>query len=236
MACVKNIGSNRLAFAGVGYDTSVGSPLTVNGTRQRGDLAVEVEGPRRSLLGLAPTIFSRASVWTPRFVGAWTYWVILLFGVAATVLAARLVLVGENGGEARRWRGLPRAAWAIAALALLNGLAWAVLAPPWQAPDEIEHFAYAQRLAETREPTNDSGAFLRGYSTEHQYAMESALTNTVRQNPKGKPPWEDGSRARLGETGRPRASFQERRQSRHPQLHAGVLQRRRGRLSAVQLG
>ena len=70
-----------------------------------------------------------------------------------------------------------------------------MLAPAWQAPDEIEHFAYAQRLAETREPTNDSGAFLRGYSTEHQYAMESALTNTVRQNPKGKPPWEDGSRA-----------------------------------------
>ena len=47
----------------------------------------------------------------------------------------------------RRLR-LPRAAWACALVALLNGLAWSLLTPPFQVPDENAHFAYVQQLAE----------------------------------------------------------------------------------------
>ena len=140
-ACVTNVGSRPVAFSGVIYTSEVGSPLRLNGKRQPSDLAIQVEAERESLAGLAPTIFGRAAVWAPGFVGGWTYWLIVLFGVAATVLAVRLVLVG--GPPARRWRGLPRAAWAIAALALVNGLAWAVLTPPWPPPAEIAHFPSA---------------------------------------------------------------------------------------------
>ena len=34
-------------------------------------------------------------------------------------------------------------------MVLIVGLAWALLVPPFQAPDEIQHFAYAQGLAES---------------------------------------------------------------------------------------
>ena len=47
---------------------------------------------------------------------------------------------------ARGW--LPRAAWACAAVALLNGLAWSLITPPFQVPDENAHYAYVQELAE----------------------------------------------------------------------------------------
>ena len=37
----------------------------------------------------------------------------------------------------------------MAAAALVQGLFWAVLVPPWQAPDEPSHFAYVQHLYES---------------------------------------------------------------------------------------
>jgi len=43
---------------------------------------------------------------------------------------------------------VPRAAWACAAVALLNGLAWSLITPPFQVPDENAHYAYVQQLAE----------------------------------------------------------------------------------------
>jgi 4-amino-4-deoxy-L-arabinose transferase-like glycosyltransferase len=192
--CVTNAGTRRVAFAGVGYDTSRFSPLTVNRTPQRGDLAVQVLGKRQSLLGLAPTIFKRAAVWGPTFIGSWTYYLLFAFGLAMLAVAVWLVLVGR---EPRRFPrlNLPRAVLLIAAIAAINGVGWSLLIPAWQAPDEIAHFAYVQHFAETGKPSADTNPRVaRDYSTEHQYAMESALTNTVRANPKGKPPWDESAR------------------------------------------
>lgn len=42
----------------------------------------------------------------------------------------------------------PRSLAALLAIAVIVGLAWALLVPPWQSPDEISHFAYAQSLGE----------------------------------------------------------------------------------------
>jgi 4-amino-4-deoxy-L-arabinose transferase-like glycosyltransferase len=42
----------------------------------------------------------------------------------------------------------PRSLVALLGVVVVIGLAWALLVPPWQAPDEIQHFGYAQSLAE----------------------------------------------------------------------------------------
>ena len=84
-----------------------------------------------------------------------------------------------------------REVWAIAAIALVAGIGWAAILPPWQAPDEINHFSYVQYLAETGDlPGRPAGV---EYSKEHQYAMEQSFTNSVRQNSQAKPPWEDSA-------------------------------------------
>jgi predicted membrane protein DUF2142 len=197
--CVRNEGSHRVAFGGAGYASAAGSPLNVGGRAVAGDLAIEVAAPKRSMLSLAPTVFQRATVWAPPWVGRWTYYVLLAVALALVVAAVRLVLVRANpsgGGADRRPLGLPRAAVAIVALAVTNALVWAVIVPPWQAPDEIQHFAYVQYLAETGNPSVDPDA-TANYSEEQQYAMESGLTNTFRNSPRGRPPWRAADRQAL---------------------------------------
>jgi 4-amino-4-deoxy-L-arabinose transferase-like glycosyltransferase len=57
-------------------------------------------------------------------------------------------------------RGVPRAGWICALLAILNAACWSLITPPFQAPDEPSHFAYVQLLAETwRLPDSEHSDF-----------------------------------------------------------------------------
>jgi hypothetical protein len=49
----------------------------------------------------------------------------------------------------RQLRRVPRAGWMCFSIALVNCAIWTVVVPPFQVPDEISHFAYAQYVAET---------------------------------------------------------------------------------------
>lgn len=51
--------------------------------------------------------------------------------------------------ERRRRRTPPRPLGGLLVVVLLVGLSWALIVPPWQSPDELAHFAYAQSLAES---------------------------------------------------------------------------------------
>jgi 4-amino-4-deoxy-L-arabinose transferase-like glycosyltransferase len=44
---------------------------------------------------------------------------------------------------------VPRAAYLCALVGMLNALAWSVITPPFEVPDENGHYAYVQQLAET---------------------------------------------------------------------------------------
>jgi 4-amino-4-deoxy-L-arabinose transferase-like glycosyltransferase len=52
----------------------------------------------------------------------------------------------------RAWRRIPRAGRACFVIAFVNVAIWSVIIPPFQVPDEISHFAYAQYFAETGAP------------------------------------------------------------------------------------
>jgi 4-amino-4-deoxy-L-arabinose transferase-like glycosyltransferase len=43
----------------------------------------------------------------------------------------------------------PKSLAALLAIVVVVGLCWALLVPPWQSPDELAHFAYAQSLVES---------------------------------------------------------------------------------------
>jgi 4-amino-4-deoxy-L-arabinose transferase-like glycosyltransferase len=45
-------------------------------------------------------------------------------------------------------RSVPRAAWACALVMLANALAWSLIIPPFEVPDENAHYAYVQQVAE----------------------------------------------------------------------------------------
>jgi hypothetical protein len=67
-------------------------------------------------------------------------------------------------------RRIPRAGRWCAVIALVNAAVWAVVIPPFQVPDEISHFGYAQYLAETgRPPPQEPGR--EQYSAEEQLVL-----------------------------------------------------------------
>jgi len=53
----------------------------------------------------------------------------------------------ERGGLRRL--APPKSLAVLLVVVMLVGLAWALVVPPWQSPDEIAHFAYTQTLAES---------------------------------------------------------------------------------------
>jgi hypothetical protein len=84
--------------------------------------------------------------------------------------AARRALAGGAGAVGRTVARIPRAGRICFLIALVNAAIWGVVVPPFQVPDEISHFAYAQYLAETgKPPPQGPGA---QYSPEEQGTLE----------------------------------------------------------------
>jgi hypothetical protein len=80
--------------------------------------------------------------------------VLLLAALALVVRAILRTLVADGAVEPARapggsWlRRVPPLAWTIAAVAVLNAVAWSLITPAFEVPDEQTHVAYAQLIGE----------------------------------------------------------------------------------------
>lgn len=103
--------------------------------------------------------------------GRWTALIPLALMALATLLTAGIVLRGL--GRTRSGASI------CACVAFLCAASWSILTPPFQAPDEPSHFAYAQILAETGGlPRREASAF----SPEEQTALADLDHEAVRFN------------------------------------------------------
>lgn len=93
------------------------------------------------------------------------------------------------------WRRLPPAAKGCAAVAMLNALAWALIVPPFQVPDEPDHFAYVQRLAEAGSPPRPVDA--PPYSSELRAAVSGLHLFDVIHSERDAPIWSSLEQRRL---------------------------------------
>jgi len=117
--------------------------------------------------------------------------------------------VAPRQGAGRRLadvvRRIPAAAWVCAAVGALNCVAWSLITPAFQVPDEPDHYAYVEQLATAgRPPANDAAAISRVSSSEqaalvglgtervqfHEYvpsittpAQQAALLDRLRTHP-----------------------------------------------------
>jgi hypothetical protein len=141
-------------------------------------------GATRSYLQQAGAIFRRAALFRPGIVGAWTYPLLLFVVLPAIALAALRCLALAVAGKGRRL-----AAW-LFAIAAINACCWALITPAFQAPDEIDHFAYVQSLVERGEgPSHDPGSPLQRWSGAEGAALEGMDFLTDHQSGNTKPPW-----------------------------------------------
>jgi hypothetical protein len=167
-------------------------PPQNSGRGQKGQLRLEyLRSGHTSWWSLAHSVARRMGL---GHAPAGTWIVLLLVGLAIVIvtlaswLAFRELTGGrqgavETGRMARRLPGvlrrIPRAAWICALIACLNAICWSLITPPFQAPDEPSHFAYAQQLAETGTlPTGSTD-----YSEEERVAIADLRAREVRFHP-----------------------------------------------------
>jgi 4-amino-4-deoxy-L-arabinose transferase-like glycosyltransferase len=163
-------------------------PATVGGRPVGGRIAVWYlprSGGQRSYLSGLGSILARASLFRPGFVGPWLY-VLLLFALLPLLaLGAVRCLALAASGSASRKIGL-----ALFVIAALNFACWALITPPFQAPDEVDHFAYTQYLAERGEaPSQNPGSPLARWSSSETVALEGTDFPTDHQVGDSRPPW-----------------------------------------------
>jgi len=167
------------------------APPTAGGHPISGKIAVWYEPPagsQRSYVSRAGAILDRASLFRPNPVGPWLYVLILLVvlpGLAlASVRCLALTLAAGNGGSVRR-----TAAW-LFAIAALNFACWTLITPPFQAPDEVDHFAYTQSLVQHGEaPSRNPASPLARWSSAETLALEGESFFSDHQEGDSRPPW-----------------------------------------------
>jgi Predicted membrane protein (DUF2142) len=86
-------------------------------------------------------------------------------------------------------RTLPRPLVALLAMATIQVVAWMLVLPPFQGPDEDAHFAYVQHLAETGGRPGSPTSGSRSFSTEHAEAMKWADLFVLRGVLGARPGW-----------------------------------------------
>jgi Predicted membrane protein (DUF2142) len=147
-------------------------------------------GKERSLFASAGTIFSRAALFRPGFVGAWTYPVLLFVVLPLAWLLALLLLARSAAGRPLRLRRrVLRPAALIALIAFANAGSWALITPAFNAPDEPDHFAYGQYLATTgHAPARTQDARVP-FSSDETLAMNAVDIYGQSSSPVGRPPW-----------------------------------------------
>lgn len=128
-------------------------------------------GAERSYISRAGAILRRASLFRPSPVGPWLYVLIFLVLLPGLALAAvRCLAVAVERGRSTSTRRT--AAW-LFAIGALNFACWALITPPFQAPDEVDHFAYTQSLVERGQaPSQSPAAPLARWSSAETLALE----------------------------------------------------------------
>jgi len=137
-------------------------------------------GEKRSLASHLPDALRRAALFRPDPIGPWTYWVLFLLVLPGLAYAA-LRLLATAGA-----RGRPPAWLAVALIALGQAWTWALLTPPFQSPDEPDHFAYVQYLAETGKAPSGEGPV---QSSAAVLALDGVRTFSSIETPDSRPPW-----------------------------------------------
>lgn len=182
-------GSDLVNWGGTPLPAVPSSAPTVGGRPLAGRIAVwylPPAGSERSYVSRVGAILDRASLFRPSPAGPWLYVLILLVLLPGLALASVrcLALAVARGPSARR-----TAAW-LFAIAALNFACWALITPPFQAPDEVDHFAYTQSLVERGEgPSRNPGSPLPRWSSAETLALEDMAFFSDHQVGDTRPPW-----------------------------------------------
>jgi hypothetical protein len=134
-------------------------------------------------------ILHRASLFRAGLVGPWLYVLILLVVLPGLALASvRCLALAAAPGRSEI--GHRRMAAGLFVIAALNFACWAFITPPFQGPDEVDHFAYTQSLVQRGEaPSLNPGSRLARWSSAEALVVDDMSFFTDHQVGDTRPPW-----------------------------------------------
>ncbi len=186
-ACLTADGVVSLGGTALSSPPGIGPP-TVGGVPISARIAVwylPPRGARQSYVEAAGAILARASLFRPGSVGPWLYVLMFLGVLPALAYASVRCLALAAGGRAQR-----RVAIWLFGIAAVNFACWALISPPFQLPDETDHFAYTQSLVERGQaPSRDPASSLRRWSSAETLALEAVDFFTDHRAADSRPPW-----------------------------------------------
>ncbi len=140
-------------------------------------------GEQRSLASQWPQIMRRIALFRPGFAGPLFYWLLFLLFLPLTgYFAIRLLAVAE---EPRRRIVLP-----LALIAFVSFVAWSATIAAFDSPDESEHFAYVETLAETGHAPDPAPSARPPYATDEAIALAAIRHFSQIESVEGRPPWD----------------------------------------------
>jgi 4-amino-4-deoxy-L-arabinose transferase-like glycosyltransferase len=145
------------------------------------------EEERQALVSLTGAIIDRAALFRPGAVGPWTYVALLVVVVPLLWLISARALARAAAGDGQRAR-LPLVV-VVAAVAFANAATWSLITPPFDAPDEVDHFAYGQYLAETGKAASQEEGGRPTWSGEEGVALDGVRLLSYIEQADGRPPW-----------------------------------------------
>jgi hypothetical protein len=181
-ACIATTGG-KVFFGGVPTPGFGEEMPTIDGAPANARPAIWYRPPAGQTEAIAlhlPTLFGRMALFKPTWTGTWTYWVLFLLVAPALVLAAIRLLLRPD----RR-----RLALLIGLVGFANAAVWAHVTPAFDAPDESEHFAYVQSLAERGKPSESTDTGRPPYSTQESVGLQATRVLDGAETADGKPPW-----------------------------------------------
>jgi Predicted membrane protein (DUF2142) len=163
-------------------------PPTIDGEPLTGRPAIRYlppAGDDSTLLSLIDDAARRAALFRPGWAGPWLYAALFLVLLPGMWLVALRLLATRSAGSG----SVRAAALTIAAVAIVNAVAWSLVTPPWHGPDEPDHFAYAQTLAELGDTPAREESDAPPYSSRHSAALDATSTFSVVGLGDTHPPW-----------------------------------------------
>jgi hypothetical protein len=150
-------------------------------------LALVSAGPSGSAFSQIQTVFARASLFRPSWVGSWTFCVVFVLALGSLVAGISLLLRAARPD----WRLTRKALVAIAAIAFVNSTLWAVVTPAFNTPDEASHFNYVETLARGELPVKLRAVpGVQGNSVLPSSDLAVSVTaRGIAGHPDAKPPW-----------------------------------------------
>jgi hypothetical protein len=145
------------------------------------------EDEHKSLVSLAGDVLDRAALFRPGVVGPWTYAVLLLVVAPLLWLVSARALATAAPGSGRGVR-VPLLV-VVTAVAFANAVTWSLITPPFDAPDEPDHFGYAQYLAETGKAASQKEGERPAWSGEESVALDGVRLLSYIEQADARPPW-----------------------------------------------